>query len=545
MTWPQVDGAWRCRERDRRPHADARGPRTRSGRRRGAPRSATTAQNLIARGFDPVELRLPGRLRATRLCEAVVRDCGYTVARRVGGIVSPNWCPTCGSPRAETLPPENPLLVRTPAFGSGEITLGAVQNVILQAEASGGGWVPHRVPRRVRDGTATRAGCGRARSTALMDWLAPAPHSARWFARCVRRWGRTPRRTPSRPDTSISQRAERDGRARLRLRSRSPRRRRRSFECQLDAGAWARVHARPGRTRAWAQGAHTFSVRAIDAAGNVDATPASRTWTVDTGAPDTSITSGPSGTVASASASFAFTSTESGPVRVQARRGRVGRVHVAEGVLGLAQGAHTFSVRAKDGGGQRGCLAGHARRGRLTRSPPDTSISTAGPTWERPRRASASFDVLLDARGGSFECRLDAGAWGACSSPEPYSSLAKGSHTLLGDARRTRAGNVDATPATRTMDGGHGSSTTPSRADAARARRSARSRRDSGRRSVQEDRSARALPAVARRPARQWLAGDRGPRGDASQPTDTGDDARGARRGRGDDTARPGPRQGR
>ncbi len=32
----------------------------------------------------------------------------------------------------------------------------------------------------------------------------------------------------------------------------------------------------------WAEGAHTFSVRAKDAAGNVDPTPATQTFTIDT-----------------------------------------------------------------------------------------------------------------------------------------------------------------------------------------------------------------------------------------------------------------------
>src|SRR5688500_14689206 len=72
-------------------------------------------QNLIAHGYDPVSFAYPYGA-ADLLAEGIVRDCGYDTGRRVGGIVSPNWCPTCGSPRAETLPPVNPFLVRTPSF---------------------------------------------------------------------------------------------------------------------------------------------------------------------------------------------------------------------------------------------------------------------------------------------------------------------------------------------------------------------------------------------------------------------------------------------
>ncbi|QIN83560.1 hypothetical protein GBA63_13625 [Rubrobacter tropicus] len=53
-----------------------------------------------------------------------------------------------------------------------------------------------------------------------------------------------------------------------------------AFECSLDGAAFAGC-ASP-KTYTVANGTHTFRVRATDVAGNADATPAVRTWTVDT-----------------------------------------------------------------------------------------------------------------------------------------------------------------------------------------------------------------------------------------------------------------------
>ncbi len=54
------------------------------------------------------------------------------------------------------------------------------------------------------------------------------------------------------------------------------------FECRLDSTPWA-ICTSPKSYTSLASGAHTFAVRAADAAGNVDATPAVYTWTVITG----------------------------------------------------------------------------------------------------------------------------------------------------------------------------------------------------------------------------------------------------------------------
>ncbi len=52
-----------------------------------------------------------------------------------------------------------------------------------------------------------------------------------------------------------------------------------SFECQLDNGSWAACTS-PQSFSNLANGAHTFAVRAKDAAGNVDPTPATYAWQV-------------------------------------------------------------------------------------------------------------------------------------------------------------------------------------------------------------------------------------------------------------------------
>jgi hypothetical protein len=56
------------------------------------------------------------------------------------------------------------------------------------------------------------------------------------------------------------------------------------FECALDAASFASCASGVSYGGLTA-GSHTFSVRAIDAAGNIDATPAGYVWTVDTTGP--------------------------------------------------------------------------------------------------------------------------------------------------------------------------------------------------------------------------------------------------------------------
>jgi hypothetical protein len=79
--------------------------------------------------------------------------------------------------------------------------------------------------------------------------------------------------------------------------------------------------------------------------------------------------------------------------------------------------------------------------------PPQTRL-TSGPTGTTEAH-EASFGFRSDEKRSTFECRVDDGEWRACSSPMAFIEIPDGDHTF-GVRARDRAGNVDATPATRT-----------------------------------------------------------------------------------------------
>jgi hypothetical protein len=220
-------------------------------------------------------------------------------------------------------------------------------------------------------------------------------------------------------------------------------------QCRLDGAAWTDCGDEITYS-GLADGQHVFEARAHDPAGNIDPTPASRTWTVDTTAPDTSITSGPSGTVASTSASFSFTSSESGAsFECRLDTGAWASCSSPRSLSGLADGAHTFEVRARDAA-QNVDATPASRTWTVDTpdpdtTPPTTEIESGPPALTNSSGATLTFSS--NEPGATFECRLG-GAWGACSSPKTYASLADGLHTFEVRARDA-AGNVDATPASR------------------------------------------------------------------------------------------------
>ena len=345
MTWPQVDElAAAGHEIGGRTltHVSLTDPAVSAAEKRR--QVCEDRQNLIARGYDPVSFSYPGGW-GDALSEAIVSDCGYRAGRRVGGIVSPGWCPSCGAPRAESLPPADSLMIRTPAFGSGEITLAAVQDAVIQAELAGG-WVPI-VFHGVCDAACGSGWVKPSTLGALTDWLA-ARASQGTVVRTIRETldlGAPPRIAPDTTITSGPSGTTPSKQASFEFSTTATGA---SFECKMDTSDWAPCSS-PQAYSGLTEGSHTFAVRAKDSAGNLDGSPATRTWTVDAAPPDTSIDSGPSGSVTSRAASFEFSASEAGATFECKLDGDDWVACTSpKDYETLANGSHTFSVRAKD-----------------------------------------------------------------------------------------------------------------------------------------------------------------------------------------------------
>src|SRR5574338_423484 len=217
-----------------------------------------------------------------------------------------------------------------------------------------------------------------------------------------------------------------------------------TFECQLDASGFI-VCTTPQLYTGLAIGSHTFQVRAIDTSGNVDDTPASYTWTIDTSTPDTTITASPSNPSSSTSASFSFTSTKTGTFECQIDASGFTVCTSPHSYSSLTQGSHTFQVRAIDTDGNVDPTPA-SYTWTIDSIFPDTTI-TSSPS-DPSSIASASFE-FTSTEAGTFECKLDAGGFTVCTTPQLYTGLLDGNHTFQVRAIDTN-GNVDATPASFT-----------------------------------------------------------------------------------------------
>ncbi len=207
-----------------------------------------------------------------------------------------------------------------------------------------------------------------------------------------------------------------------------------TFQCSLDGTAFTACSS-PRVLAGLAEGEHTFAVRVRDAVGNFDPTPATQTWIVDLTPPTTTITGGPTGLVAMASAIFTFSANEADVSFACSLDSAAFTACTSPFTAsGLAQGNHTFAVRATD-------LAGHTDPTPATRAwtvdtvAPDVMFTMAPPNPSGPR-VTFTFTVS----DGAVACSLDNAAFTACTSPLAF-NVPAGAHNLRVRATDT-AGNI-------------------------------------------------------------------------------------------------------
>jgi hypothetical protein len=214
-----------------------------------------------------------------------------------------------------------------------------------------------------------------------------------------------------------------------------------TFECALDGGVYSPCSSPYGASVA--DGDHTFTVRAIDPSGNVDPSPASYDFSVDTTPPDTTITDGPSPVTTDHEPSFSFTADEAN-VTFECRMDEAPFAACSSPHTGapLDDGDHIFEVWAID-------AAGNADPSPASdRFEVDPSDTTAPETTivEHPNAltndTTPTFRFISDESGATFRCSVDGAAFEDCASPYTTGVLSEGEHTFA-VAARDAAGNVD------------------------------------------------------------------------------------------------------
>lgn len=158
--------------------------------------------------------------------------------------------------------------------------------------------------------------------------------------------------------------------------------------------------------------------------------------------PETTITEGPVGNVASHDVSFLFTSSTSGSTfECSLDESTYASCSSPKSYTGLAVGAHTFNVRASDENGTDKTPAQ-----RSFKVAPDTTITSPTPSYTGGATPSTSFSS--DTAGASFECSVDgASPMSPCSSPYTFPSGLKVGWHSIAVAATDGHGAVDPTPA--------------------------------------------------------------------------------------------------
>ena len=205
-----------------------------------------------------------------------------------------------------------------------------------------------------------------------------------------------------------------------------------TFECSVDSAAFTSCSS-PLTTAALGDGAHTFEVQSTDAVGNIDPTPATSSFTVDTAAPETTITSGPATgtTTDDPTPTFGFSSPDAGATfECSVDSAAFTSCSSPLTTAALGDGAHTFEVRSTDAVGN------------IDPTPATSSftVDTAAPETTRSPRARRRVRRPTTRRRPSGSARRrPARRSSAVSTPPPSPPAAVRSPPPLWATVRTRS----------------------------------------------------------------------------------------------------------
>jgi large repetitive protein len=208
-----------------------------------------------------------------------------------------------------------------------------------------------------------------------------------------------------------------------------------AFECSLDGADWSAC-ASPDAVGSLADGRHVFEVAVVDAAGNVDADPASYGWTVDTTPPVLTWTALPPAATSRTSATLTFAAhdgpTGSGVASIDCSVDGAGFA-ACPGMLALSnlpQGRHSVIVRGTD---EAGNVTAKTVSWLVDTTPPTARIASGPSGAVIDRSANIAFSGDDGAKGSgvaSWTCSLDGGETAACTSPLTLAGLAGGAHEV-------------------------------------------------------------------------------------------------------------------
>jgi peptidoglycan/xylan/chitin deacetylase (PgdA/CDA1 family) len=123
---------------------------------------------LLGQGFPVTDFAYPyGDYNST--VRSLPQECGYDSARWILGVFSPS-CQRASCPFAESIPPVEPYLTRTPQNILDTDSLASIEGYVTQAQQHGGGWVQvvfHHICNRCELYAITSPDF-----SAFLDWLA-------------------------------------------------------------------------------------------------------------------------------------------------------------------------------------------------------------------------------------------------------------------------------------------------------------------------------------------------------------------------------------